>query len=523
MHTACGIKNVATTASTATTSETASGVININNLQEQTLIHNLEYNNCNRDNSHNNHNSHSNNSPNKTCSLKNSCNDDDLLFISASSSITDFCEKIPTPSERSTINNLAEVSDFLSLTPSTPNKTKLVISKPQIIKRASKNSTDIEEIPVSADFKSTIFEPELSSNLTNSLTCSNTSSHSICPSVKSEALPPNAITINNDNGNSATPQSALETTEMSASSKKESTTLAKSVVSPNLFQRIEYGDLLQWKDMPKHLQFNPYVLTGYRPLSSFGGCVFSLFYWHNETINILTHGIPIVYILATVPSLMPWEGDFRFLSFCHIFGAVAPWCGSFVYHLFMNLEHGENIYYRLLQIDMVGIWISQSFGALPMVTASVYCFGSKMKWFMIIGYCILSLWGLYKALNASSPWQRRLCFALPFTMRVFLTFFRTLRWVGGNPQALTHVYLQDLVSVFGGAIGAMHIPEKWFPGSVDLYLNSHNIMHVLVVVAVYSMHKATVSDFEWMSKIECNYFYNSTTTIENSINHNFEL
>jgi len=24
---------------------------------------------------------------------------------------------------------------------------------------------------------------------------------------------------------------------------------------------------------------------------------------------------------------------------------------------------------------------------------------------------------------------------------------------------------------------------------VDFYLNSHNIMHVLVVVAVYSMHK----------------------------------
>lgn len=49
--------------------------------------------------------------------------------------------------------------------------------------------------------------------------------------------------------------------------------------------------------------------------------------------------------------------------------------------------------------------------------------------------------------------------------------------------------LQDGVSVFGGAIGAMHIPEKWFPGCLDYYLNSHNIMHILVVVAVYSMHQ----------------------------------
>lgn len=72
--------------------------------------------------------------------------------------------------------------------------------------------------------------------------------------------------------------------------------------------------------------------------------------------------IPIVYILAIVPGLMPWEKGYRFLSFCHLFGSVAPWCGSCVYHLFMNIEKGEVVYYRLLKLDMVGIWVSQSFG-----------------------------------------------------------------------------------------------------------------------------------------------------------------
>jgi hypothetical protein len=59
------------------------------------------------------------------------------------------------------------------------------------------------------------------------------------------------------------------------------------------------------------------------------------------------------------------------------------------------------------------------------------------------------------------------------------------------------------VSALGGAIGAMHIPEKWFPGTVDMYLNSHNIMHVLVVMAVYSMHQATVRDLLWMAHVDC--------------------
>lgn len=82
----------------------------------------------------------------------------------------------------------------------------------------------------------------------------------------------------------------------------------------------------------------------------------------NLTDALLFAAIPIFYILAIVPGLMPWDSGYKFLSFCHVFGSVAPWCGSFVYHLFMNIEKGENVYYTLLKLDMVGIWVSQSFG-----------------------------------------------------------------------------------------------------------------------------------------------------------------
>lgn len=87
----------------------------------------------------------------------------------------------------------------------------------------------------------------------------------------------------------------------------------------------------------------------------------------------------------------------------------------------------------------------------------------------------------------------------------------------------------------------MNIPEKWLPGNVDFFLNSHNIMHVLVVVAVYSMHQvcvyhiksinfryafiywlhffnfhqATMRDLEWMSKSGCNGgIINGTTPLD---------
>lgn len=48
--------------------------------------------------------------------------------------------------------------------------------------------------------------------------------------------------------------------------------------------------LLDLAKTPTHLQFNKYVLTGYRPVSTAQECLGSLFYMHNELGNIYTHG-----------------------------------------------------------------------------------------------------------------------------------------------------------------------------------------------------------------------------------------
>ena len=90
--------------------------------------------------------------------------------------------------------------------------------------------------------------------------------------------------------------------------------------------------------------------------------------------------IPIIYILLTIPGIMPWSNmELRFLSWCHVVGVLSPWVGSFVYHLFMNLESGERIYHRLLQLDMLGIWISQSFGKFLCCSFKKGSNGTKIK------------------------------------------------------------------------------------------------------------------------------------------------
>lgn len=51
-------------------------------------------------------------------------------------------------------------------------------------------------------------------------------------------------------------------------------------------------------------------------------------------------------------------------------------------------------------------------------------------------------------MTAWSPWERRLCFLLPFTMRALLTGLRATSIGGGDPASITHVVLQVSVIFF---------------------------------------------------------------------------
>ncbi|XP_076043506.1 uncharacterized protein LOC143026643 isoform X4 [Oratosquilla oratoria] len=185
--------------------------------------------------------------------------------------------------------------------------------------------------------------------------------------------------------------------------------------------------LLRRTEIPRHLQFNPYIDSGYRPLLTARECVLSLLYLHNETVNIITHG------------------------------------------------------------------------ALTTVYASVSCLSVAWIWRTLLLYCCVSLWCLYKASHARNPWQRRFCFTMPFLMRSVALALRVSDSGGGHPDALKHVIFQDCLAVIGGFVGALRIPEKWIPGQLDLLANSHHIMHVVVVYAVYHLHQGAVLDLVWLS------------------------
>jgi len=268
----------------------------------------------------------------------------------------------------------------------------------------------------------------------------------------------------------------------------------------------EEVSLRRLSQIPVHLQFNKYVISHYRPPLSFKGCLKSLTYFHNETINILTHGLPLLGVLAWIPWMLPWNQiKTPWLPSIHILACLSPWVGSTLYHLFMCHTGGKATYLLLLKLDLLGIWVTQSFGSLVTICASIHCLENLIKYKILLVYVFVSILCLYKAMKTETVWGRRFAFFWLFSVRVGCFTLRCSSVGGGHPGATYDVVMQDMLACVGVYIGAVNIPEKWFPGRLDLIFNSHHIMHIMVLYAVYHMHRAATLDLVWMSEQDpCN-------------------
>nr|XP_020766077.1 progestin and adipoQ receptor family member 4 isoform X2 [Odocoileus virginianus texanus] len=223
--------------------------------------------------------------------------------------------------------------------------------------------------------------------------------------------------------------------------------------------------LLDWASSPPHLQFNKFVLTGYRPASSGSGCLRSLFYMHNELGNIYTHG-------------------------------------SVLYHLFMCHKGGSPVYTRLLALDMCGVCLINTLGALPIIHCTLAC-RPWLRPAALLGYTLLSGVAGWRALTAPSTSARLRAFGWQAGARLLVFGARGAGLGSGAPGSLRCYLRMDALALLGGLVNVARLPERWVPGRFDYWGNSHQIMHLLSVGSILQLHAGVVPDLLWAARHTC--------------------
>ncbi|KAI1327716.1 mPR-like GPCR protein [Xylariaceae sp. FL0255] len=267
--------------------------------------------------------------------------------------------------------------------------------------------------------------------------------------------------------------------------------------------------LLTWDEIPEWCRDDEFVRTGYRPISRSARKSFaSLFYMHNETINILTHLLPAIASLLSgwyiVQSYLDQKyPDLKFSDYV-VFGFFflsATCCLglSAAYHALCN--HSFPVASLWLRVDLVGIvvltlgdfvsgiyvgfWCEpfESIGLLGNVgTASIFIMlspdfeGPKWRTFRVLTFVATGLSGF-----------------VPLAHGVYLFGIPQMMKQSDMPYYL----VEGLFLILGALVYTTRVPERFSSGTFDKCGVSHQIFHVLVVLATITQVVGILSAFDY--------------------------
>ncbi|KAG9845610.1 hemolysin-III channel protein Izh2, partial [Aureobasidium melanogenum] len=276
-------------------------------------------------------------------------------------------------------------------------------------------------------------------------------------------------------------------------------------------KKVSHALTVLWSDLPSWQQDNHYIHSGYRPASnSFYRSFSSLSYVHNETVNIYTHLLGAVaslvcsiYLHSLIKPRYDRASTEDVVVFgCFFGGAIACLGMSATYHTISN--HSSEVNKIGNQLDYVGI-VCLIWGSF--IPSIFYGFAREPE-YIAVYWSMITLIGIGCAIVSVMPnfrtpkWRpfRAVMFVamgasaiIPVLHGIFLFGVNQLqRQIG-----LSWLVLQGVLYISGAAIYAARFPERLKPGSFDIWGSSHQIFHVLVLLAAASHFIGLVKAFDY--------------------------
>ncbi|XP_020813919.1 adiponectin receptor protein isoform X1 [Drosophila serrata] len=251
-----------------------------------------------------------------------------------------------------------------------------------------------------------------------------------------------------------------------------------------------------YKNLPKWLQDNDFLHRGHRPpLPSFRACFKSIFRVHTETGNIWTHllgciafiGVATYFITRPSVEIQTQE---KIVFGAFFIGAIVCLGFSFAFHTLSchSVEMGR----LFSKLDYCGIALLIMGSFVPWLYYGFYChYQPKVIYLSVV--CVLGVLSIVVSLwdKFSEPGLR------PLRAGVFMSFglsgvipaihYSIMEgWFSQMSRAsLGWLILMGLLYILGALMYALRVPERWFPGKFDIWGQSHQIFHILVIAAAF--------------------------------------
>ncbi|KAI0392886.1 hemolysin-III channel protein Izh2 [Xylariaceae sp. FL0594] len=303
-----------------------------------------------------------------------------------------------------------------------------------------------------------------------------------------------------------------------ASSSSSSSTITDAAAAAE--RKVASALLLLWDELPHWRRDNAYILTGYRPASNsyLASARSALSGVHNESVNIWTHAlgslvlVPAAAIIllyyyygggVLAPRYLPSAGSAdEFVFACFLLGAALCLGMSATFHTLSN--HSEAVARWGNKLDYSGIVCLIVGSYVPALYYGLFCDPDLMSAYLyaifILGLgCGVVSWVEKFRTPAWRPYRAAMFVGLgvsgvvPVCHGLKIYGYQSLN----ERMGLNWVLLEGALYIFGAFLYAVRWPERTSPGAYDIWGHSHQLFHILILLAAASHLKGMTKAFDY--------------------------
>lgn len=269
--------------------------------------------------------------------------------------------------------------------------------------------------------------------------------------------------------------------------------------------RARENGLITYEDLPHPWRVNPHIVRGYRFTESKLDCVRSMLQVSNETVNIWSHALGFVVVLAIALYFYPSSHNFSLSTTADVLIAAVFFLAackclvcSTMWHT-MNSIAEQNLMERFACVDYTGISLLIAASIMTAEYTAFYCEPISRTVYMATT-AALGVGGVivpwHPTFNRPDMSWARVAFYVSLVISGFIPVVQ-LNLTRG-PSWCYYFYApvakSIIVYLLGACIYASKIPERWWPGGFDYIGGSHNLWHLAVLGGIL-FHYMALQEF----------------------------
>lgn len=284
------------------------------------------------------------------------------------------------------------------------------------------------------------------------------------------------------------------------------------IETQKLVSRNPTPKLISFNECPEYLKDNDYIRGGYRAHFTYQQARESLFYLHNEFLNVWTHLLGSLFCFCFL--IYTWTGQAnleavgdKILLTVYICMGIYTLFFSSMFHLHICVSKKAYEFWGCL--DFSGISASLAAGSISLTYLLFHC-QTQLRTTLLVLLILVNSVGIVGPMFQfwmlpSFRIGRVIAYVSSGLVSLApVIYFLSKNGVSSIPQDAA-IGLASMLSQYliGALVYSARFPECLSPGTFDVWFNSHTIFHIFCVTASYTLWTVLVSLIAWSHSSMC--------------------